>query len=63
MNLAVINTQSHEVRVFSGREQIKYAQFDRALSPEEVEYMRKWPDAFLEGIGAEDTQDLQDQLA
>ena len=46
-NLAVINTQTHEVKVFNGREQIAGNTFNTSLEPEQVEAYRSNPAEFL----------------
>lgn len=50
MNLVVIDTRTHEVRVFSDRKMIAKAQFDRSLSASEVESLRLSPKAFFESL-------------
>lgn len=51
--LLVIDTRTHEVKAFYGRDKITQAKFDQALSAEEVEYMRKYPQSFIDGTPEE----------
>lgn len=47
MNLAVINSKTHEVKVFNGKTEIGKATFSTYLEPEQVEAMRVDPKGFL----------------
>jgi hypothetical protein len=51
-NLALIDTKSHEIKVFSGaKKKLAEATFNIALLAEEVERMRSNPLTFLESVG------------
>lgn len=50
MNLAVINTETHQINVFDGRKAIATNTFSRALDMEETEAYRANPKGFLDAV-------------
>ena len=51
MNIALIDTKTHEVKVFDGTGKLNAVNtFSRALDTEEVEDFRKDPKGFLSGV-------------
>ncbi len=50
MHLAIIDTKTHRVAVYSGKERIASVQFNTGLSREEVNEFRTNPRRFISGL-------------
>ncbi len=50
MNLALIDTKTHEVRVFDGKKLLSVSRFNTSLEPEQVEAIRVDSAGFIKSL-------------